>query len=125
MQCKKVENLEPEKKTRKRFNISQVLNKIKIIPDDVIGDVYYGDLSLAEEAELSNAKLDDMEKGWLMMCKMLQKADPDVTVDKLKNLPRTEGDRLVKILLTDLGFLPAGVLPKIAKAKLKGKSQKS
>ncbi len=89
----------------KRFNPKQMLGKkIHAVPDEVLGEVRFGDLTIGDAFEI-NKMQGDQEKGLTILFLMLKKAEPSLTWNEMKEMPFDIANRLLDIIGKQTSFL--------------------
>lgn len=96
--------LEAEK--ARLFNPDELIQearKIRSVEDEVLGTVKFRVLTMREMLELNKVK-DEEERALRMVHMMLMDAYPNLTVEKLRELPAPIAVRLMNLLLERAGF---------------------
>jgi hypothetical protein len=93
---------------KKTFDVKQLIGRIHTVYDQELGEIRFGDLTLADAIEINSLEnLSVQDKSLLMIGKMLQKADPDFKPEYLKALPVTVASKLIRVMNEHSGFLSA------------------
>jgi translation elongation factor EF-Tu-like GTPase len=108
MKKKLEEHLEKEEEMIKDFDLDQAIKdsqNIREVTIEGLGRVRYGLLTVGDLLALASVK-DDTEVMINALTRMLKKANPSVTPDKVKQLPTGVFWKLVKALGREMIFLP-------------------
>jgi hypothetical protein len=90
----------------KKFNPKDLLKKkIHVYRDPDLGEVSFGDLTVADSMEIAKGK-DESEKGMKIIYLSLHKAYPDLTFEEVKEFPLSKVSRLINVIAEQTGFLP-------------------
>lgn len=102
--AEKAKRLEAEK--ARLFNPDELVReakKIRSLEDPILGTVKFRILTMKEMLELTRIQ-DESERALWMVHTMLKDAYPDLTVEKLQELPASTAVRLMNLLLEKAGF---------------------
>jgi hypothetical protein len=111
-----------EKRRRERvkiFNPKEVLvaaSRIREIEDEDLGLIRYVVLSFDKLNEITTKFQDNRERSIYILYAQLAPANPDLTVEDIKNMPYEVVAKLLLILQGRGSFLPRTSLPKLAKS---------
>jgi len=88
----------------KKFNPKALVSReLQTIYDPELGEIRFGQLTIADSLEIGRVKSDD-ERSLLVLYHMLRKAYPDLTLEDVKNFPVDVATRLMALITENLNL---------------------